>query len=388
MPAGCSAAPTSCRRWSSAMTDDSCVWWRRTTRTLQRRERVFPMPLAGTASDLAIDERRVLHCRDVLTDPDTTPGDCAQHCRDAGHGRVFAGGVAPMLWEGRGVGIVARHRASLPAGFSRKRTRAAGDLCRPGGDRDRERAAVQRDARGAGAADRHRRGPAGDQQFGDRHAAGVRRHRRSSCERLCTRPALRLSFCTVDGECAPPSAIARRAAAVDGRDAACRPTRGSCRSPARASVDAQVMHCRRRAAPIDPPARLARRPRRRPTSRSLLAPCRGSAAASVGDDRACAQPGVGFGERDRAAADLRRPGGDRDRERAPVQRDEGSAGAADRHRRGAARHQQFGRPTSSRCSTPIVESCQRLFDGKVGNAADAGRRHGSSHLRSRCAHRA
>ena len=45
---------------------------------------------------------------------------------------------------------------------------------------------------------------------------------------------------------------------------------------------------------------------------------------------------------DRPAQDLRRSGGHRDRERAAAQRDEGSAGAADRDRRGVASHQQIG----------------------------------------------
>ena len=64
--------------------------------------------------------------------------------------------------------------AASPGKFADKRGRPAADLRRPGGDRHRERAAVQRDARGAGAADRHRRGAARDQQLGRRHRAGVR----------------------------------------------------------------------------------------------------------------------------------------------------------------------------------------------------------------------
>ncbi len=51
---------------------------------------------------------------------------------------------------------------------------AAADLCRPGGDRDRERAAVQRDQGGAGAADRHGGCAERHQQLGIRHRAGVR----------------------------------------------------------------------------------------------------------------------------------------------------------------------------------------------------------------------
>ena len=61
--------------------------------------------------------------------------------------------------------------------------RAAPDLRRPGGDRDRERAPVQRAPgaepradRGARAADGHRRDPAGHLQLADGRPAGVRRH--------------------------------------------------------------------------------------------------------------------------------------------------------------------------------------------------------------------
>ncbi len=51
----------------------------------------------------------------------------------------------------------------------------AADLCRTGGDRGRERAADQRNPRGAGTAESQRRHPARDQPFADRGAAGVRR---------------------------------------------------------------------------------------------------------------------------------------------------------------------------------------------------------------------
>ena len=51
------------------------------------------------------------------------------------------------------------------------------DLRRPGGDRDPERAAVQRNEGGTGAADGDGGGVAGDQQIADRHPAGVRHDR-------------------------------------------------------------------------------------------------------------------------------------------------------------------------------------------------------------------
>ena len=57
--------------------------------------------------------------------------------------------------------------------------RPRADLRRPGGDRDRERASVQRDQRGARAADGDRRGAEGDQRLADRCAAGAASRRRA-----------------------------------------------------------------------------------------------------------------------------------------------------------------------------------------------------------------
>jgi GAF domain-containing protein len=65
-------------------------------------------------------------------------------------------------------------RAPTPGASTTRRSRSS-SLRRPGGDRDRERAPVQRDEGGAGAADGHRRGAAGDQRIADRCPAGVRR---------------------------------------------------------------------------------------------------------------------------------------------------------------------------------------------------------------------
>ena len=85
--------------------------------------------------------------------------------------------------------------------------------------------------------------------------------------------------------------------------------------------------------------------------RMLGAPMlRGGEPIGAVDARAGSEPGD-TPSAGRAAEDLRRPGGDRDRERAPVQRDPGSAGAADGDRRDAAGHQQLGGRHRSRCST-------------------------------------
>ena len=60
--------------------------------------------------------------------------------------------------------------------FSDKEIALAADFRRPGRDRDRERAAVQRDQGGARAADRNGRRAAGHQRVDSRPAAGVRAH--------------------------------------------------------------------------------------------------------------------------------------------------------------------------------------------------------------------
>ena len=79
--------------------------------------------------------------------------------------------------EGSASSCSASSRSSRMFAFCRYRSLPASYLCRPGRDRDRERAAVQRDAGGAGAADRDRRHPASHRQLAVRRAAGVRRDR-------------------------------------------------------------------------------------------------------------------------------------------------------------------------------------------------------------------
>ncbi len=73
------------------------------------------------------------------------------------------------------------HDHRLPprgAAVHRQADRAAAEFRGAGGDRDGERAAHHRDARGVGAADRDRRGAAGHQFLARRPRAGVRRDAR------------------------------------------------------------------------------------------------------------------------------------------------------------------------------------------------------------------
>ena len=72
------------------------------------------------------------------------------------------------------LGVIVIYRQEVRA-VHRQADRAAAELRRAGGDRDGERAADDRNARGAGAADRDRRGAGGHQCLARRSAAGVRR---------------------------------------------------------------------------------------------------------------------------------------------------------------------------------------------------------------------
>jgi len=62
----------------------------------------FPRPLEGTATEIAIRERRVVHYGDVLSEP-AVPAPLVRIAQAAGS---FSIAFAPMLWEGRGVGAI------------------------------------------------------------------------------------------------------------------------------------------------------------------------------------------------------------------------------------------------------------------------------------------
>ena len=75
---------------------------------------------------------------------------------------------APMVWKGQAIGTLVRHAPAADR-LLRQGGRAAAHLRRPGGDRDPERAPVQRDARGAaqGRAAHRRAAARRSSQIGD-----------------------------------------------------------------------------------------------------------------------------------------------------------------------------------------------------------------------------
>ena len=142
-------------------------------------------PMLGPFSSV----RRSRSC-DVLDDPDVRPegrgaaeSAIRRHCRGAD--------------AARRAGRSARSRVAArdPALFPQKQSRAAADLRRPGGDRDRERAAVQRDQGGARAADRDGRGAAGDQRVGRRRRSRCSTRSCESCRATCS--TRRVAACCV-----------------------------------------------------------------------------------------------------------------------------------------------------------------------------------------------
>ena len=99
------------------------------------------------------------------------PTGCAASPRS--YGESYSLAVAPMLWEGAAIGSILVGRNELSA-FRRQGAAAAAHVRRPGGDRDPERAPVQRDQGSTRPADRHRRSAGGHQQLGRRHPASLR----------------------------------------------------------------------------------------------------------------------------------------------------------------------------------------------------------------------
>ena len=326
-------------------------------------EQFFPIAFdEGSATALACAERRVLHYPDVLQQPDV-PATLRRNCEHMGvHSIMFA----PMLWQERGVGaiFVARKQA---AAFSDKeqallKTFADQAVIAIQNARlfNETKEALERQTAIAEVLRVISGSPADVQPVLDSVAERARLLCRADGSRIWLASGGELHAMTDYG--AHDVEGARRDAAagprVDRRPrvrrAALRPCRG----------------CRRadRTASTRTPAA-----RRRATASAPCSRCRCCARARrSASSRCCAREVRAFAaRRDRAAADLRRPGGDRDRERAAVQRDQGSARAADRDRRDPARSSassptdvqpvfDIDRPAAPcGCARPSTAGCSR-----------------------------
>ena len=127
----------------------------------------------GTAPAQIIDGEDLVHMVDLMASEAYQRGD------PAARALVDLGGARSHLIVAlRKDECAARRDCRIPPGGAavlRQADRAVAELRGAGGDRDGERAADHRDARGARAADRDRRGIAGHQFLARRPRAGVRR---------------------------------------------------------------------------------------------------------------------------------------------------------------------------------------------------------------------
>ncbi|SFN14028.1 response regulator [Variovorax sp. OV329] len=70
----------------------------------------YPMPLAGTQAELSFQTGEVLEFADVLADP-AAPKTLKRNAQQLG--RSFANLAAPLIWEGRGIGLLSIQRTRL-----------------------------------------------------------------------------------------------------------------------------------------------------------------------------------------------------------------------------------------------------------------------------------
>ena len=126
-------------------------------------------PLAESVTGRVIRERRTHHIPDLGALPNLSPTLRERVDRHGGASLLYA----PMLWEDSGLGSILVVRWP-PRPFSDREQALLQTLRRSGGDRDPERAAVQRDPGGAGAAEGLCGRAGRDQQIRRRCGAGVR----------------------------------------------------------------------------------------------------------------------------------------------------------------------------------------------------------------------
>ena len=127
---------------------------------------------------------RVILSKAILHIPEWTAIDIPPHERRVHElTGVNSSLMLPLHAQGR-VHRRAGARARQGRRVQRQGNRARQVVRRPGRDRHRERAPVQRDEGGARAADGDRRSAEGHQRIADRRAAGVRHHRRARGDAL------------------------------------------------------------------------------------------------------------------------------------------------------------------------------------------------------------
>ena len=140
----------------------------------ERTRAVFPMPLAGTGTAAAITSGQVLNFPDVLNGADVPRGVRAPALA---LGINYSQMMAPLMQGTRGLGAIAMSRATL-GGFTDREQALLKTFADQAVIVDPERAAVPRDAGGAGTPDRDERGAQCHRRVGGRRATGIRQDHR------------------------------------------------------------------------------------------------------------------------------------------------------------------------------------------------------------------
>ena len=333
-------------------------------------EEHFPVPLSEeSGSGVAILQRRVIHYPDVEGGADV-PEYMRRGARISGYKSVL---LAPMLWEGRGIGVIFVGR-DVVGEFSEKEIALLKTFA------DQAVIAIQ-NARlfnetegSARTADGDGRHSEGDQRLTDRHRPGARsgRGERGAAMRRARRG-------DHDGG-------RRRAPLREERRAVRRDFRAEPHHPDQPRLGRRPV----RGGAADDPGRgsggraRGRVPSWQGAAANLRAPHDDFDADAPrrqrtrGDQRAAAGGAAAQRQADRTSPDLRRPGDDCDRERAALQRDQGGARAAD----GDGRHPESDERLADRRSagvrrdreqrSPALPGCRGVAPGSERGSDRAG----------------
>ncbi len=129
----------------------------------------FPIPVSKDLPLRPLVTGVPVQIEDTETHPEMSP-EWREIARLRGYRAMLN---VPMIRDGAAMGLISVTR-SEPGAFPAHQVELLRDFRRPGGDRHRERAPLQRDPRGARAADRDFRGAAGDQRLDRRYRPGLR----------------------------------------------------------------------------------------------------------------------------------------------------------------------------------------------------------------------
>ena len=332
----------------------------------------FPAPVERTPAGRALRERRVMHWPDLI-DGDDVPGVLRKMAKLIGYRSMV---FAPMLWNERGIGAIGVARSTgpfKPKELAMLQTFADQAVIAIQNARlfnETQEALEQQTAT--------RRDPARDQPVARRRAAGVRRHGRRGGQAAGDRDNRR-SAAACDGD----HLLRRWPGRTPDGPIAAPAGRRCCRCDPAANFPSRTIVGAR------PPLHLTDWQRHRSARRTSggIAGRRSACIASLmlpllrdGEMHRRARLRAPNAQartatrRSRCCEAFARPGGDRDRERAPVQRDQGSAGAADGHGRGAAGHRQLdGRP-ATRVRAESSVSAEDLFEADAPGHLPGARR--------------